>query len=89
MPKIEYHRTFAKHYSMRIAQNPKLDKLFNQKLQQFVSGSGVSTLRCHQLTGAKKGYYSFSLTGDIRVVYTYKDKDTVIFVDIGSHNQVY
>jgi addiction module RelE/StbE family toxin len=46
-------------------------------------------LKNHALVGAKKGYWAFFLTGDIRVIYTYKDSQTIVFTDIGSHNQVY
>lgn len=35
------------------------------------------------------GKRSFNITGDIRVVYREIDKNTVEFLDIGTHPQVY
>jgi len=46
------------------------------------------SLRLHPLKGLRKGYYSFSVTGDIRIVF-YIFKGDIYFVDIGTHNQVY
>jgi len=36
-----------------------------------------------------KGFYAFSITGDIRVIYQKISDEEIILVDIGSHNQVY
>ncbi len=43
----------------------------------------------HQLIGQKQNFRSFSITGDIRLVYQYVGENTVLFFDIGSRNQVY
>jgi mRNA-degrading endonuclease YafQ of YafQ-DinJ toxin-antitoxin module len=40
------------------------------------------------LTGPLAGKRSFWVAGDMRVVYVEAD-EAIIFVDIGSHNQVY
>lgn len=45
-------------------------------------------LEDHRLTGDKKEYRAFSITGDYRVVYK-KFDDTVVLYDVGTHNQVY
>lgn len=45
-------------------------------------------LRKHQLKGDSSDFMSFSITGDIRVIY--KDyNDSILLIDVGSHNQVY
>ena len=46
-------------------------------------------LKNHPLTGAKRELRSFSVTGDVRIVYQLSGDDDAIFFDIGSHNQVY
>lgn len=89
MLKIKYHRIFLKHYRKRIAGNSKLEKLLQQKINLFLIDNKSPLLKNHALAGAKKGYWAFSLTGDMRVIYTFKDSQTVVFTDIGSHNQVY
>lgn len=47
-----------------------------------------SILHNHKLAGDKSGFWAFSITGDVRVVYL-KEGDDVLLYDIGSHNQVY
>lgn len=46
------------------------------------------SLKSHKLSGFKKGLRSFSLTGDMRVVFRI-DGEIIRLYDIGSHNQVY
>lgn len=87
--KIQYSKRFLKHYRSRIAKNSKLDKRFKSRLQVFLKNPKESILRTHQLVGSKQGLYSFSITGDIRVIYRYIFPNTVEFLDIGTHNQVY
>lgn len=46
-------------------------------------------LKAHALTGKLKGYFSFSITHNKRVKYVLVEKDRAIFVDVGSHDEVY
>lgn len=54
----------------------------------FISGHRAVPINDHALTGDLQGRRAFSVTGDIRVVYI-ELEDKIIFLDIGSHNQVY
>jgi addiction module RelE/StbE family toxin len=42
----------------------------------------------HALKGKMKGKRAFSITDDVRVIYVESD-NVFVFLDIGSHNQVY
>lgn len=86
--KILFHKNFLKNYHKRIAFNQKLDSHFKERFAIFQSNSKNSLLKDHRLTGKKKEYRAFSITGDIRVVYKIYG-DTILFYDIGTHNQVY
>ena len=86
--KIQYHREFLKSYRKRIAPYPKLEKQFQVQLEKLLKDSKDASLRDHKLLGRKKNFRSFSVTGDIRVVYIVIDNNIWLF-DIGSHNQVY
>jgi len=46
-------------------------------------------LRGHPLKGKFKGLWSFSVESDIRVIYRHVNKNTVLLLRIGTHNQVY
>lgn len=86
--KTYFTRTFKKHYLKRIYSNKNLDLQFEERHKLFVNNPKEPVLRDHALGGKMKGFRSFSITGDIRVVY-YISNNIAYFVDVGSHNQVY
>lgn len=88
MKPIVRHRVFEKHFSTRIAFSPKLIKQFTQRLYMFNEGVRGYPLNDHHLKGGKYPYRAFSIANDIRVIY-YETDDYYVFLDIGSHNQVY
>ena len=86
--KILYHRNFVKNYKKRIASNSKLVSKFKLQLEILLENPSNSVLKNHRLIGQMVEYRSFSVTGDIRVIYRLKGKNILLY-DIGSHNQVY
>ena len=88
MKTIIRDKTFAKHYLKRISPNQQIVKQFEARVKRFLQAERSKTIGDHPLTKNKTGQRAFSITGDIRVVYTETD-DAYIFQDIGSHNQVY
>lgn len=87
--KIRLHHKFKKFYKIRIAPNKQLVLQTETRINLFKANPRNPILENHKLTGAKKGLNSFSITGDIRIVYLPISEDEVVFMDIGSHNQVY
>ena len=87
--KIKLYQGFKKSYKKRIIPNSKLIFQTDKRINLFKSDPKNSLLKDHGLTGAKKGLRAFSITGDIRIVYLPVSDMEVIFIDIGSHNQVY
>ena len=88
MKRIEPHRSFVKSYTKRIAKDEKLRKQYKVRLDMFIAGHRDAPLNDHPLTGDLLSRRSFSITGDIRVIYI-ELKDRIIFLDIGTDNQVY
>lgn len=88
MKPIKRDRTFEKHFKQRISPHEKLKNQFKVPLALFMAGKLGPPLRDHALTGKLDGKRAFSIAGDIRVIYV-KLEDAVVFLDIGSHNQVY
>ena len=86
--KTRFTKIFKSHYSKRIKPNKNLDKRFEERFKLFLENQKNPLLRDHALGGKMKGFRSFSITGDIRVIYIFQNNVTY-FVDIGSHNQVY
>jgi len=87
--RVETHPKFDRLFRKRIATNRKLTQLFKNRLAMFRNNPTHPLLHDHQLTGKKQGLRSFSITGDIRVVYRKISSNIVILLDIGSHAQVY
>lgn len=87
--KIELHPKFEKSFKKRIAGNPKLVSKVAERFKLFEQNSSNPLLKDHSLKGSKRNFRSFSVTGDIRIVYMSISKDSVILLDIGTHNQVY
>lgn len=85
---LNYTKNFLKNYNKRIAKNKMLNKKFQERLQLFLQNPKTPLLKDHKLTGAKKKLRSFSISGDIRVIY-YQEKEKIFLFDIGTHNQVY
>lgn len=87
--KIELYRGFKKAYKLRIASDKQLIAKTAQRISLFKSDPKNPILKDHGLIGAKKGLRAFSITGNLRLVYLPVSQEKVVFIDIGSHNQVY
>jgi len=87
--KILYQDNFKKSYKRRFLHNKKLTKAIYLKINQFSIDPNNPQLKTHTLLGSKKGFYSFSVTGDIRIIFYYDQDNNAVLVDIGTHNQVY
>lgn len=86
--KIFYHRTFLKNFKKRIAPHKNLERKFYQRLKLLIKSPQHPLLKRHQLRGKKRLYWSFSVTGDIRVIYRIEGRSLLLY-DIGTHSQVY
>lgn len=89
MIRIDLHSRFKRAYKKRIVHDSGLIKKVTERSKLFQDNPHHPLLRVHRLKGERDQYWSFSVSGDIRIVFQYLDDDQVLFVDIGSHNQVY
>lgn len=84
--KITFHKIFEKQY-----------KKFPDKIRQRVKEKNIlfekdpynPILNNHALNGKYMGYRSISVTGNIRIIYKFLDKDTALFSEIGTHRELY
>ncbi|MEK7165777.1 MAG: type II toxin-antitoxin system YafQ family toxin [Patescibacteria group bacterium] len=86
--KVEFDEGFHKIFRKRFGHIPSIKKKFKERTILFAQNPRYPLLQNHALAGAKKMLRSFSITGDILVLY-YVKGDTAHFIDIGTHNQVY
>ncbi|MFH1601671.1 MAG: type II toxin-antitoxin system YafQ family toxin [Candidatus Shapirobacteria bacterium] len=85
---IVFHRNFKKSFKKRIQGNRKLELKFKQRLVLYLKDPNSPLLKVHRLKGVKREYWSFSVTGDIRVIFK-MDGQILRLYDVGTHNQVY
>jgi mRNA-degrading endonuclease YafQ of YafQ-DinJ toxin-antitoxin module len=66
------------------------NKLFD-RLRLFSEDRNNGLLNIHPLRGNLIGFYSFSVSGDIRVHFVWKNKKKtkVLLVGIGTHSEMY
>jgi mRNA-degrading endonuclease YafQ of YafQ-DinJ toxin-antitoxin module len=58
-------------------------------LEQFTIEPFAPTLKTHKLSGKFRDFWSFSIDYDARVLFYFTEDDKAVFVDIGSHDEVY
>lgn len=86
---IERSASFKKSYKKRIAKDKRLVTRVSERIRIFQNNPLHPLLRNHALTGVRYGQRAFWITGDIRIIYYPINDNHVLFIDIGSHNQVY
>jgi len=88
---VSFSEQFKKTFKKKVIKNELSKMEFQQVLELFISDPFDAKLKTHKLSGKLKGLWSFSVEFDIRVVF-YFTKDhppKAVFIDIGSHDEVY
>jgi addiction module toxin, RelE/StbE family len=85
---IYLSKDFIKAFKKVTKNNFLLKDKIKNKINFFSENPRHPSLRLHKLKGKMIENWSFSVEGDIRIIFTYID-DGVLFVDIGSHKEVY
>lgn len=86
---ITFTSSFKRAYKKTIVGNPELKVRFWEAVDTFMHDPFDRKLRTHKLSGKLSHLYSFRITFEIRIVFYFKGSDKAIFVDIGSHDDVY
>ncbi|MBV9211126.1 MAG: type II toxin-antitoxin system mRNA interferase toxin, RelE/StbE family [Acidobacteria bacterium] len=86
---IAFSSSFKRAFKKNVAGNASLETRFWQRVEFFKNNPFDSKLRTHKLSGRLKDLWSFSIEYDLRVIFPFIEQDKVVFVDIGSHKEVY
>jgi addiction module RelE/StbE family toxin len=84
--KIEFHKKFKKK-SKKLKKNEGLK--LRERLQLFEQNVYNPILNNHPLKGKYKGIYSINITGDLRAIYEFVGENSVYFIDINNHGNLY
>lgn len=83
---IDFHKSFHEQASIL---KPAQKKRLKHALLLFADEPYNANLYNHPLSGEWKGFRSISFGGDWRAHYTAIDKDSVLFVAVDTHSQLY
>ena len=86
---IKHSAGFKRAYKARVQKNQELKELFWEAVEIFEHDPFHASLRTHKLTGPMEGKWAFSVAYDCRVVFHFISESDVVFLDIGSHDEVY
>jgi mRNA-degrading endonuclease YafQ of YafQ-DinJ toxin-antitoxin module len=89
MIQISLANSFKRAFRKTIKGNGYLEAQYFEKVEMFKKDPFYPPLKTHKLKGALKHLWSFSILSDIRIVFFFKEDGTVIFENIGSHDEVY
>ncbi|MBW4692333.1 MAG: type II toxin-antitoxin system mRNA interferase toxin, RelE/StbE family [Lyngbya sp. HA4199-MV5] len=89
MTDVSFSTSFRRAFKKRIRGNAELEARFWQKVEQFTIDPFDQGLKTHKLSGKLKEMWSFSIDYDERVLFYFTENGNVVFVDIGSYDQLY
>lgn len=67
----------------------KLANRIEKQIALFEENPKHPSLRTHKLSGTMDNMWSISITASIRMVYILLSENSVIFIKIGTHDEVY
>lgn len=80
---------FRKAFKRKVRGNKHLEVRFRDRVEIFHKNPFDPRLKTHRLSGRLQGLWSFSIDYDVRVVFSFAEPNRALFVDIGSHEEVY
>jgi mRNA-degrading endonuclease YafQ of YafQ-DinJ toxin-antitoxin module len=86
---VSFSSSFKRAFKKRIKGNTDLEARFWQKLEHFTADPFEPSLKTHKLSGKLKEFWSFSVDYDERILFYFTTDEKAVFVDIGSHDEVY
>lgn len=88
MIEVGFSKSFKRSFKKRI-KNTVSEARFYEKLELFINNPYASSLRTHKLSGSLAPSWAFSIEYNLRVVFDFVTETKVMFLDIGTHDQVY
>ncbi len=89
MPKVYFTKNFVVQYKLLYKNSPKTAAKLEKLTAIFINNLRHPALKTHALAGRLKGKYAFWINWSLRVVFEWLDKNSVRFLILGTHNQVY
>jgi mRNA-degrading endonuclease YafQ of YafQ-DinJ toxin-antitoxin module len=87
--KIGVSSSFRRAFKRKILGDKEMERLFWKRMETFYDDPYAASLRTHKLSSELEGLWSFSVAYAVRVIFKFLDKNRVLLIDIGSHDEVY
>ena len=86
MPRVFLSTKFQKRFKK---QTEAIRRAAREQEQIFLKDPHHSQLETHKLHGEDKEIWAYSVTRRIRIKFVFITSDIVMYLDIGTHDQVY
>jgi addiction module RelE/StbE family toxin len=70
-------------------KKPEIIPAIVEKILLFSIDKNTPSLALHKLSGTLKEHWAFSIEYNLRIIFRYTNDGNILFVDIGSHDEVY
>jgi addiction module RelE/StbE family toxin len=80
------NRAFDRKY---LKLNQKIQAKFKERKLLFSREPNCRILNIHKLSGKYEGMWSINITGDYRAIFDKVNEYTVIFINIGTHSELF
>jgi mRNA-degrading endonuclease YafQ of YafQ-DinJ toxin-antitoxin module len=89
MIKIAFSSSFKRAFRKSVQGRAGLEVRFWERVTIFQNNPFDARLRTHKLSGRLKDLWSFSVEYDTRIIFSFIDGQKVLFIDVGTHKEVY
>lgn len=86
---VKFSPSVQKELKKIYQKDEKLANRIEKQIALFEDNPKHPSLRTHKLSGSMDNMWSISITMSIRMVYVLLDQSCVMFVKIGTHDEVY
>ena len=89
MIEVGFSASFKRAFKKRLKNQADTEAKFWKTVEMFVNDPYDPRLKTHKLSGQLKDLWSFRVEYDVRVIFYFVEETKVVFVDIGTHDEVY
>jgi mRNA-degrading endonuclease YafQ of YafQ-DinJ toxin-antitoxin module len=89
MTEIVLSSRFRKAFKRKVRGNKILETRFRDRAAIFENSPFDPRLKTHKLSGELGDLWSFSVDYDVRIIFSFMETNRVLFIDIGTHDEVY
>ncbi len=87
--KVAFSSSFKRALKHYLKKHPQKQMLVANAIDVFIADPYHPKLETHKLKGTLSGYLAFSIEYDLRIIFLFASTHEVVFVNLGTHDEVY